>query len=685
MRPARIHNLSGNANETSPHEVIVLDTETRAHGDGDSEVHSLRLWVAKIYRRHGRNPGRPRVEQARGTGAEQLAQWLDKAVRTDPTVWLYTHNLSFDLGVTRLPLRLIDLGWTLKDHNLASDAPWGRMAKGGRSLRLCDSHSVLPHSVAHLGTLLGHAKPDLPAPDADQAVWYERCEADVDIVAALLLQAMDWWDQHKLGHWAATGPRGGWNCMRHMCVRRPGMAPIEHRGPREGAWVQHGDGHVVIDPDRDARVFERLALYQGRRESWRTGTLPPGAYAELDFRHAYLSAACDLRLPCRRGVPFDSLPLDTPYLDSDNVGIIAEVTLETRQARYPYRARFGILHPTGRFRTVLCGPEIAEARRRGELRAIGKGYSYRLSYHMQPWALWMADLLDQRRPDVPVGALVMLKAHSRSVFGKWAAHTSSIIAEGTTPVAGWLAEHAIDADTGGAATILHMAGRWSMIRKDVEADDAFPAVLAWVQSHVRLALSAVLDQLPARAVVSCSTDSVLVDLLQVGAAWDQAKAGEGAHRAVPRAAKNLCTVLGLFTEPFELAPKGYYTTVSVLSPQHLRLDGQLRMAGISHDAVEVKPGEFEFHTWPALGRQIQLDEPRGYVREKREVNLTRMTVSRWMATDGCTAAVEAAIDQDGATVLVTPRTGGCAAHGAPWADRQWPALPPLDTAFWESV
>lgn len=685
MRTPKIHNLSGNANESSPHEVIFLDTESYPTPGDEVELHAMRLWCAMIVRRHGRNPSRPRLERARGTSSAQLADWLDRVIKTEPTAWLYTHNLSFDLGVTRLPLMLIERGWLLKDNNLASDAPWGRMARGARSLRLCDSHSLFPYSLEHIGKHIGLPKLDLPDFAQDDDAWFARCERDVEIMAKAVTQAMDWWDEGKLGHWAATGPRGGWNAMRHMCVRRPGMPPIEYRGPREGEWVQHGDGHVVINPDPDARAFERQAIYQGRRETWRVGDLPAGTYAELDFRHAYLSVACDLKLPCRRGLAFESLPLDTPYLDHDNVGIIAEVTIRALTPRYPYRAGFGILYPEGTFTAVMAGPEIAEARRRGELVAIGRGYYYRLSYHMQPWALWLANLLDHGGPSVPPAALLMLKAHSRTVFGKWAAHTSAIIATGTTPVEGWLAEHAIDADTGRPCTILHMAGQWSMISRDLEADDAFPAVLAWVQSHVRLGLAAVLDQIPQRAVVSCSTDSVLVDMGYIPAAWDQTPAQASPHTAIPRAARNLCSILEPFIFPFELAPKGIYTKVKVLSPQHLRLDGQLRMAGVSGTAVETAPNEFEFYTWPSLGRQIELDEVRGYVRQRRKVDLSGMTVNRWTAVDGCTAPVRARVDADGTTQLERPTTAGCWRHNSPWRDRQWPALPPLDSEFWASV
>lgn len=685
MRPARIHNLSGNAREDSPHEVIVIDTETRPADDAGREVHRMRCWSARLTRRHGRNPSRPRQVDADGFTPAELADWVDAAVKADPVCWVYTHNLSFDLAVTALPLELIARGWVLKTHNLASDAPWAHLAHGRRSIHLCDSHSMLPYSAAHIGAHTGVPKVDLPDWEDSDAAWLARCRGDVEIISGALLSLMDWWDQGGYGHFAATGPRTGWNSYRHRCVRRKGGGPVIQRGPLTGGWVQHGDGHVVIDPDPEVRAWERRALYQGRRESFRMGKLPAGTYAELDFKHAYLSAACELPLPCRRGLAFDSLPLESRYVEDSAIGVIASVTVDAKTPRYPWRGKSGICYPVGRFTTVLCGPEIAEARRRGELVAIGAGHYYRLSYHMQPWALWAKEVIEDESAGTPAAARLFVKGASRSVFGVWAARTSATILHGTTTETGWSAEHGTDAATGAPCTILHMAGKWSYILRDRESDDSFPAVLAWVQSHVRVALGAVVDQLPQRALVSCSTDSVLVDLSAADREREDQGEGQPAHLYYPARAKRLCSGLNMFTWPFFIRVKGMYTVVDVLSAQHMVLDGERRYAGIAGSATQQEDGRWKFHTWPKLGRQLQLGEDHAYVREVRVVDLSGMTVNRWTALDGCTEPVRARLDQHGATVLEQPWEGGCARHGSAWRDRQWPDFPQLDSEFWATV
>jgi len=355
-RPTRIHNLGPNSREDSPHQVIVIDTETSATEYEGDEYHRMHTWCGATVRRHNNSPSRPREEHADGMSAPEIAVWIDSQVKATPPAWCYAHNLSFDLATTRLPVHLAELGWSVTSHNLASNAPWAILRKGTRTLRLVDSGSILPAPLAAIAARMGMLKPPLPTTDDPHEMWVARCRADVEITMAALIQVMDWWDKHSLGHWSITGPRTGYNAMRHLCVARPGHDPIPLQTGNGKGFMQHGDGHVVIDPDPDARAFERATLYQGRREAFRVGRLPRGMYTELDMRRAHLTVARTHRLPCRRGVAFDALDIDTPYLENANVSIIARVRINTDDPRYPVRTRFGIIHPVGSFRTVLAGP-----------------------------------------------------------------------------------------------------------------------------------------------------------------------------------------------------------------------------------------------------------------------------------------------------------------------------------------
>lgn len=673
-RPSRIHNLGPNSREDSPRQLIVIDTETTATEHQGDEYHRMHTWCAATVRRGTANANRPRLEQSEGTDAAELAAWIDTQVKSSPPVWLYAHNLSFDLSVTRLPVLMTELGWTVTSHNLASDAPWAVLRKGSRTLRLVDSASVLPAPLATIAAKLHMTKPPLPANDASPQAWRARCRADVGILTAALIEVMDWWDAHRLGHWSITGPRTGYNAMRHLCVKRPGHNPVHLQTGDGGAWRQHGDGHVVIDPDPDARAFERATLYQGRREAFRVGRLERGTYTELDMRRAHLTAARLYRLPCRRGARFSSLDLDTPYLQHDQLSIIARVRIKTDDGRYPLRTRFGILHPEGEFETVLCGPEIAEARERGHLLSIGPGYYYRMSYHMQPWANWAEQVLADEQGVHPEAAKIAVKGWSRSVPGTWAARTSQTIMTGTSPVQGWHAEHGILAGTGQACTWVHLAGVMQLQLRDVDSDDCFPAVLSFIQAYTRLALNRIIDAVPDHRVVTCSTDAVLVD----GTGWAPGQRIDRRRREhIGRAQSDAAGLLGYLEDaaaPFTLAVKGHGADVRVLSPQHVRIDGQVKYSGISAAAEETERDRFRFHTWPKLGTQMAGYDAAVYVRELREVNLAALTVPRWVYACGCTLAPVMVTGPAGEQLLSQP-IAHCLRHpDAVLAERQHPAL-----------
>lgn len=640
-RQAKIHNLGSNTRESSPHQVIVIDTETRWHTSEDTEHHTIRLWQAAVSRRHGKNPSRPRHEHAGGATAAELAAWIDGQVKTSPVAWLYAHNQSFDMATTRLPVLLAAYGWVVTTHNLASDAPWAILKNGGRTIRIADSHSLLPAPLAEIGEKIGHPKPPLPTHDDSDEAWHHRCRNDVEITMQALVQVMDWWDENQLGHWSVTGPRTGFNAMRHRCVARPGYSPFEQQVGDGGVIFQHGDGHVVIDPDPEARVFERNTLYQGRREAFRTGALPRGMYVELDIKRAHLTVAKRFKLPCRRGVRFESMSVESPYVYGENVSIIAEVTVNTDTPRYPVKTRAGIVHPVGRFTTTLAGPEIAEARERGELVSIGSGYYYRMSWHMQPWAIWADACLDDTSGDTPEAAKIAVKGWSRSVPGTWAARTSRVVQEGSSPVDGWHSEQGYDLDHKAPCTIVHMQGRMQVLIRDVEADDAFPAILSFIQSYVRVALSRIIDQVPDDRLVTCSTDSVLVDSSGWTVGMDRPRrAGHLRDQASDDAAR-LLTYLEDASAPFTLSVKTLAADVRVLSPQHVRIDGARRYSGVPGSADEVQKDVFRFLTWPKLGSQMAIGIGDGYTRQARRVDMTRLTVPRWSYECGCTWAPEA--------------------------------------------
>jgi hypothetical protein len=625
---AGIHWLRENASDRTPFRVLIVDTETRPRSPDEPDIHVLRIWCARLVRRQGIDPELPRTEDYRGHTAAELAQLVDKLVKRDRTLWLMTHNLSFDLAVTALPVALADIGWTLTEGALTSDSPWCRMKRKDKRLTIADTWSWMPSSVEAIGDLMGVPKLPLPDYDADDAEWWDRCERDVDITARGITELMDWWTENKLGVWSVTGPACGWSTYRHQ---RPAPA-------------------VLIDPDPVARDYEARAVTGGRRDVRRTGQLPHGLYADLDLSTAHLTVMGNLPLPMRRERPFDRLELDDVALRSRVLDVLAECELDVKVPRYPWQSGAGVFYPVGRFRTVLAGPEIREAIARGELVSIGRGYRYTTGHHMMPWAVWLARLLDPDQSEAPAVARLLAKHWSRCVPGKWAGHTSEVVDRRPDIRPGWAVEHGAIMPGMRSADFLTFGGELWTIARDEWADDAFPAILAWIQSHTRVAVGRLLDRLGS-SWVSVNTDGALIDVLHLLASTGLSADKVEHHQSAALVALDAwCRSLGAELAPFGVRIKGAWNDATVYGPQHLVLGSERRLAGIPRRAVELAAGRFTFTAWPKLHVQIVPDRGPSYQTEQRTVQLAHIPPMGWLLDSG--RVEPARTDLDGATTWI---------------------------------
>lgn len=609
---AATHRLRGNAAERSPRRLIVFDTETRWQTGPLSERHVLRCWAAQLIMRDPKRAATVAVTEHEGDTAAGFAELVDTYGATSPTLWVAAHNLGFDLIVTRLVPELLSRGWELGDHALTQATPWARLRRSRQRLVLADTASWLPASVDAIGRLLGIEKPPLPDNDDTPEAWRARCHADVQITAAGLCELLDWWDRNRLGCWSVTGAATGWNAYRHRLRSEV----------------------VTIDPDPEARAFERRALYGGRRECWRVGALPRGRYVELDIERAHLTAARWLPLPAKRIRAFGPVAVDALTCNERMHGSIADVTVRTESPRYPVVVDRRVWHPVGTFRTVLAGPELAEARARGELVAVHGGYRYRLTHSMTEWATWLVTVLDGLVDDSPPMAQLAAKAWSRRVPGKWATRITRLVETLETPEPGWSLDRGWSMAEGARLSVFHAGSTVQMLVHDQEADDSFPAVLAWIQSAVRVALGRLVDRLGDERMVSCNTDGLIVRAART-----------------PDAAK-----LSALVAPFVVRVKAVYHAVDVVSPQHLVLDGAPRLAGVPATATPDGEARFTWLTWPGLARQLSLSPEAGYTRERRVARLDNVPVQRWVRADGRTMPPRAAVAASEGLVWVHPHS-----------------------------
>lgn len=654
-RPVPVHYLRPNETVWSPRHIAVFDTESTLEDQGKATLHRLRLWAATARRRDtDEDHQRPGHRDWGHTGAE-LADWVEHQLVGIDGMWLYAHNLSYDLTTTNLLGLLARRGWRPSAVGLTDRNPWFRLRRRTKHLTLADSWSWLPTALERIGELTGVRKPALPEWEAGTADWLVRCFGDVDTTMAAMGALMDWWDAEKLGRWSITGASTGWNAMRHMTRRNS----------------------FTIDPAPDARAFERAAIRGGRRDVWRTGPMTHGPYVHLDIVRAHASVAELLPLPAKRTGHFTHQEVTDPRWRRPGVGIIARAVVRCDTPHYGVRHAGNVWWPVGEFETVLAGPELELAAELGELVSIGEGWRYRLSRSLYTWAHWANRLAAGETPRAPAVAELAAKSWGRSVVGKFAAHSSESHAEGVALSPTVTLSPAWSLGAGARATILDIGDERWWITHDQDAENAFPAVLAYVEAWVRAAMLRVIDYLGPSMVVACDTDGLIVDLPRAILRHSAGPKRPGHPPSALHLADLLCKKLAPLVAPLTIRADKAWDRIVVDGAQQLTLGGTRHLAGVPSDAAEVAPRVYRTNTWPKLRWQMSKGTTEGYTQPLVTYRPKLNRVRRWVGVGGATWPVGMRRTVDGANEMVPwdtdPRGGGDMAL----AERQHPVLAKL--------
>jgi len=546
------------------------------------------------------------------------------------TTWLYAHNLGFDLTVSALPNQLHRLGWRMSGWNFAGRNVGGRMVKGSKVLTLADSVSLLPHSLDEVGRRLGRPKGTLPPPDAPEATWLEYCTTDVLILAEAVLTLMAWWDGNRLGHWAQSGPGLGWNALRHRL----------------------GGKGLLVDTTPIAIKADRGAIYGGRRDVTRVGEIKQGPFALIDFQNAYLTVAAHELLPKARRGFYERIE---PVLEAKTLapcGVVAECQLECEQPLYPLRTATGIFYPTGVFDTVLCGPEIDHARQNGHLRQLGSGWVHDLGYPLKDWANWCLRCLAAGNDIAPPVVQLMVKQWGRSVVGKFASRMATHHDRGPALWPDWHLERGTWGPDHLPAADVHIGGRHWWYRMDQDADNAYPAVLAWVESYVRVALGKMLSALGEDLWVCCDTDGAVLDLTRARSWLRERSWPLGRIRGPLPVAEAVCAALAPVTAPLVPRVKVLSNTLTVNGPQHYAGDTFERAAGRPGKPEVDQLGELHMWRWPRVAWQMAQGSPDGFVRVEASWTAPTQLAHRWVLADGTALPVQAEAGTGGPSRLV---------------------------------
>lgn len=634
-RQVPTHYLRQNHRSWSPPHVIFVDTETETIQVKEPEIERLVLWCATAVMRRTVKRIQPREISALGTKDSEFIEWLEVATRSIQTTWVYAHNLSFDLITLNVLKLLPQAGWELTDNfSTSAKAPFFRFKKGYRRLVFTDSWSWLPHSLAKIGEAVHIKKPPLP-PVTEWDALVHRCKEDVRILQAAIIELMEWWDNEELGNWSITGASCGWSAFRHTI--------------RQNA--------VIIDTDPEAVKHDTTAIYGGRRDCWRLGAFTSGPYIEIDFKSAYPTIAATLPLPRQRYALRDGKAINTDLLHREKYGYIARCIVKTDVPRYPWKHGKAVWYPVGTFETTLAAPELQYALEHGDLLEIKDGRPHGLSHYMASWGRWILDTSGGNTPDTLSVASIATKAWGRSVIGKFAGRTSTLVGKKPSEYNRYMVIEGYNRPRHARARWIVLNGTEYEFIIDQWSENAYPAVWAFVESYVRVALNTVIDSLPEHCLMVCNTDGIILDSRRLDSPKWRRDNGIPFDMPASLAIDQWCVKISKATAPLEIRVKKYHDSINIFGPAQLDMADESRWIGVNKGANRVSIHEWEARSWPKLNYQLSQNAISGYVNPLKRISMPGPFAPRWVYPDSTLRSIECRITPDGSTEILPMDTG----------------------------
>ena len=486
MRPP--HFLKANERQETPSECIFFDTETNAEIQPDgSQVLTLKFGMA-VYTRKHRHGQWTAGQWYRFTDATDFWNWVVTKTRPKSKLYLFAHNLVFDMTIVHGFSILLGRKWQLVKAIVGDPPTILKYRQGNSSICLLDTFNWFHTSLAELGESMGLAKLAMPDQAAEQSAWDKYCRRDVEVLQYTMMRYFEFIKVNDLGNFQMTAASQAFAAYRHRFM-----------------------GHqVLIDASEPALELARQAFYGGRTEAFFVGEKTGDFYlVDVNSMYPFVMAINDVPAKLQGFYAHISMAELPGVLNRFQV--IADVDLDTTEPAFPLRTRGPLIFPVGQFRTQLATPELMYALDMGYLRKI---YSAALYTHTPLFAEYVNTLFKLRQQYKAEGNLPFVslsKLMLNSLYGKFGqrGYVFQDVGQALTDESRSWVE--FQGETGQVTQHRQFGGLHQVWQTEGESFNSHPAIAAHITSYARMWLWKLICVAGREHVFYCDTDSLVVD------------------------------------------------------------------------------------------------------------------------------------------------------------------------------
>ena len=333
-----------------PARLLVFDTEAyRGEVIEGVEVQTLRLGVAHYFEL-GKSQEVTKEEWFNFTSASDLTSYVDFHTRKDRTLYVYAHNLKYDLQLSGLLTGLIELGYQSTVFVIEDPPTFVKMRRGRMSIILVDTFNYWQFALKEMGQQLGVAKLTMPGEAASEADWFTYCKRDVEVLSQYLLTFIHFLVENDLCPMGLTLASQAFRTYRYKFM----------------------SSEIILHNRPEVLTLERAGYYGGRTDAFFIGSAPPQPYYKLDVNSMYPFVMSTETYPVELVGYSEDLPVKRLEELTHDYYCLANVTLEAVTPVYPFVRRDKLVFPCGAFQTTLHHTELLRALGAGEVRAVNQ-------------------------------------------------------------------------------------------------------------------------------------------------------------------------------------------------------------------------------------------------------------------------------------------------------------------------
>lgn len=511
---------------------VFLDTETTSRPGARPGVinETFRLAVAIKVQRESGKWNRRTVERFTDAGA--LWDWIHGLESRQRPVWIFAHNVGFDLTVSGFWDRVDRGDWTIADvwadvRDRKPTVATGRKQWRGTivitdpptilvlrsrtgSIRIVDSFNYFRGPLSDLAASVGMDQKSKPAPEDLPEVWFERCQRDAEILECAFCNWLGKWADLDCGTWSYTaaslGYRSWRNCLTEIKVFPDHSERQLHYAREANFWGQtevYYQGEVKQKTSTDRlEVNRRHGRDRGR---------PAGPIYHLDVHALYPSVMRDRAYP-RKFLGWDeSISIEQLTARAKFHLPIAHVRIESETETYPARRNGRVMFAAGSFSTFLCGDELAGAIARGHVkRVIGVCWYEPADLFSRFVGRWI-DLRHQWESQGDKAGAELAKLVANSISGKFSQRRVVWVERPEIAPLLRFGEWSVYNATESKLTRFRaIAGQVQEFTTPGESRDSFPAISAVITANGRERMRQLRSICPAGSVLYQDTDSLMV-------------------------------------------------------------------------------------------------------------------------------------------------------------------------------